>query len=61
MPSYTVRAAAWREIYKDAAYLEEQAGLDVAARFLNSLRATWQQLAEMPHRCVPWVGDRKIT
>jgi toxin ParE1/3/4 len=49
MPSYTVRAQAWREVYKDVAYLGERAGIGVAERFLDSLRASWEQLAEMPH------------
>jgi toxin ParE1/3/4 len=49
MPTYTVRAQAWREVSKDVAYLEERAGIEVAERFLVSLRATWEQLAAMPH------------
>jgi toxin ParE1/3/4 len=48
MPRYTLRARAWRDISQVADYLEEQAGIEVAARFLTNVRAAAQHLAEMP-------------
>ena len=48
MPYFTVRPLAWREINKELDYLEEQAGLDTAERFLDQLTQSFGTLAHMP-------------
>lgn len=48
MPRVIVRPGAWREINQQLEYLEEQAGLETAERFLNQLLANADALAEMP-------------
>ena len=49
MPRVVVRPRAWREIDRQIAYLQQQAGAEVAERFLDSLTQTCDQLARMPH------------
>lgn len=48
MPRVHIRPGAWREINQQLDYLEEQAGLETAERFLSQLRASADELAEMP-------------
>jgi toxin ParE1/3/4 len=48
MALFTVRPLAWREINTYLDYLEEQAGLDTAERFLDQLMISFQALADMP-------------
>ena len=48
MPRVTIRPSAWREINRQLEYLEEQAGLAVAERFLDSFMSTCDDLALMP-------------
>jgi hypothetical protein len=45
---FTVRPLAWREINSHLDYLEEQAGLETAERFLDQLMSSFQTLADMP-------------
>ncbi|MEG9438733.1 type II toxin-antitoxin system RelE/ParE family toxin [Edaphobacter sp. HDX4] len=46
MARFTVRPYAWREINKQLDYLEEQAGLETAERFLDSLISSFKLLAQ---------------
>jgi plasmid stabilization system protein ParE len=48
MPRFTVRPLAWREINTQLDYLEEQAGLETAERFLDQLMSSFEDLARMP-------------
>ena len=48
MPRFTVRPLAWREINAQLDYLEEQAGLETAERFLDQLMSSFEDLARMP-------------
>jgi toxin ParE1/3/4 len=48
MPRFTVRPLAWREINAQLDYLEEQAGLETAERFLDQLMGSFEDLASMP-------------
>ncbi len=48
MPRFTVRPLAWREINVHLEYLEEQAGLETAERFLDQLISSFEVLAHMP-------------
>ena len=48
MPHFTIRPLAWREINKQLDYLEEQAGLETAERFLDQLIRSFDTLAQMP-------------
>ncbi|MGA3093032.1 MAG: type II toxin-antitoxin system RelE/ParE family toxin [Terriglobales bacterium] len=48
MPSVTVRPLAWREINKHLDYLEKQAGLQTAERFLDRLIDSFEAPAHMP-------------
>jgi len=48
MPRFTVRPLAWREINTQLDYLEEQAGLETAERFLDQLISSFEALADMP-------------
>ena len=48
MPRFTVRPLAWREINTQIDYLEEQAGLETAERFLDQLIISFEDLSRMP-------------
>ena len=48
MPHSTIRPLAWREINKQLDYLEEQAGLETAERFLDQLIRSFDSLTRMP-------------
>jgi len=48
MPRFTVRPLAWQEINAQLDYLEEQAGLETAERFLDQLMSNFEDLARMP-------------
>jgi toxin ParE1/3/4 len=52
MPRFTVRPLAWREINAQLDYLEEQAGLETAERFLDELISTFENLSQMPRMAV---------
>jgi toxin ParE1/3/4 len=45
---FRVRPLAWREINGHLDYLEEEAGLDTAERFLDQLMDSFEALAHMP-------------
>jgi toxin ParE1/3/4 len=45
---FTVRPLAWLEISAQLQYLEEEAGLETAERFLDSLISTFEMLGHMP-------------
>ena len=47
-PRFTVRPLAWREINAQLDYLEEQAGLETAERFLDQLISSFEDLSRMP-------------
>ncbi len=59
MPHFTVRPLAWREINAQLDYLEEQAGLETAERFLGRLISTFGELSQMPNVGV-LCGFRKL-
>jgi plasmid stabilization system protein ParE len=48
MPRFSVRPFAWREINAELDYLEEQAGLETAERFLDNLISSFEFLAQTP-------------
>jgi toxin ParE1/3/4 len=48
MPRFSVRPFAWREINAELDYLEEQAGLETAERFLDNLISSFELLAQTP-------------
>jgi plasmid stabilization system protein ParE len=48
MGPFRVRPLAWREIKTHLDYLENEAGLDIAERFLDQLMSSFQALADMP-------------
>jgi toxin ParE1/3/4 len=48
MPRVVIRPGAWRDINQQLDYLETQAGLETAERFLDQLRASADELALMP-------------
>jgi len=48
VPHFTIRPLAWREINKHLDYLEEQAGLEIAERFLDQLIRSFDTLTRMP-------------
>jgi toxin ParE1/3/4 len=48
MPRFTVRPLAWREINAQLDYLEEEAGVETAERFLDQLIISFEALADMP-------------
>jgi antitoxin ParD1/3/4 len=50
MARYTLRPRAWREINAHLEYLEEQADLETAERFLENLTRTFEGLARMPRQ-----------
>lgn len=58
MPRLTIRPGAWQEINREIDRLEEQAGLTVAERFLDSVMSTCDSLAAMP-RMAPLCGFRR--
>lgn len=58
MPRLTIRPRAWREIRQHLEYLEEQAGLEVAERFLESVMQSAEDLARMP-KMAPLCGFRR--
>lgn len=51
MPTVTKREAAQRDLVEHFVYLAENAGLDVAERFLNNAEASFKDLAQQP-----WMG-----
>ncbi len=53
-PPYRVLPAADRDVDDQAAYLAEQAGLETALRFLDTVAFTFGRLASMPG-----VGERR--
>ena len=48
MPRFTIRPGAWREINDQLDYLEEQAGLETAERFLDQIMSRFEALSHMP-------------
>jgi hypothetical protein len=52
VPHFTIRPLAWREINKQLDYLEEQAGLETAERFLNQLIRSFDSLTRMLKRAI---------
>jgi toxin ParE1/3/4 len=48
MPRFSVRPFAWCEINAELDYLEEQAGLETAERFLDHLISSFKLLASTP-------------
>jgi toxin ParE1/3/4 len=48
MALFRVRPLAWHEINAHLDYLEEEAGLETAERFLDELMSSFQVLADMP-------------
>lgn len=48
MALFRVRPLAWREISGHLDYLEEEAGLETAERFLDQLMKSFEALAQMP-------------
>ena len=48
MPRFTIRPDAWREINAQLDYLEEQAGLETAERFLDQIMSRFEALSHMP-------------
>jgi toxin ParE1/3/4 len=48
MPRFAVRPLAWREINAELDYLEEEAGLETAERFLDHLISSFELLALTP-------------
>jgi len=53
MPSVTKREAARRDLVEHFVYLAENAGLDVAERFLSSAEASFADLARQPMMGAP--------
>ena len=58
MALFRVRPLAWREINAQLDYLEEEAGLETAERFLDQLMSSFQALADMPKMGI-FCGFRK--
>jgi toxin ParE1/3/4 len=48
VPYFTVRPLAWSEISAQLDYLEEEAGLETAERFLDQLIASFEALSLLP-------------
>jgi toxin ParE1/3/4 len=48
MPRFSVRPLAWKEINVELDYLEEQAGFEIAERFLDHLINSFETLAQTP-------------
>ena len=59
MPHFTIRPLAWREINNQLDYLEEEAGLETAERFLDQLISSFNTLTHMP-RMGLLCGFRKL-
>jgi toxin ParE1/3/4 len=53
MPTVTKREAARRDLVKHFVYLAEEAGLDVAERFLANAEASFNDLAQQPKLGAP--------
>ena len=53
MPTVTQREAARRDLVEHFVYLAENAGLDVAERFLTNAEASFNDLAQQPRIGVP--------
>jgi toxin ParE1/3/4 len=53
MPTVTKREAARRDLVEHFVYLAEEAGLDVAERFLANAEATFNDLAQQPEMGAP--------
>ena len=53
MPTITHRAAARRDLIEHFVYLAEDAGLDVAERFLTNAEASFNDLAQQPRMGAP--------
>lgn len=58
MPRLTIRPRARRDIEQHLEHLEEQGGLDLAERFLDSLMQSGEDLARMP-KMAPLCGFRR--
>ena len=53
MPTVTTREAAQRDLVEHFVYLAEEAGLDVAERFLTNAEASFNDLAQQPKMGAP--------
>jgi len=53
MPTVTKREAARRDLVGHFVYLAENAGLDLAERFLANAEASFQELAQQPRMGAP--------
>ena len=53
MPTVTKREAARRDLVEHFVYLAEEAGLDVAERFLANAEASFNDLAQQPRMGAP--------
>ena len=53
MPTITHRAAARRDLIEHFVHLAENAGLDVAERFLTNTEASFNDLAQQPRMGAP--------
>jgi toxin ParE1/3/4 len=53
MPQISQREAARRDLVEHFVYLEEQAGLDLAERFLSHAQVSFEELARQPMICAP--------
>ena len=53
MPTVTKREAARRDLVEHFVYLAEEAGLDVAERFLANAEASFNDLAQQPEMGAP--------
>ena len=53
MPTITHRAAARRDLIEHFVYLAENAGLDVAERFLTNAETSFNDLAQQPRMGAP--------
>jgi plasmid stabilization system protein ParE len=49
MPRLTIRPLAWRDIDEQLLFMEEQADLEIAERFLINLMQSCEELARMPN------------
>ena len=48
MPSVKIRPLAWRDITETAEYLESNAGMEMADRFVDAVMAELELLSKMP-------------
>jgi toxin ParE1/3/4 len=53
MPTVTLRHAARRDLVEQFVYLAENAGLEMAQRFLTSAEASFNDLAQQPQMGAP--------